>query len=245
MNAGIYIIENNLNGKCYVGQSIDIKKRLRAHCRANDESMYIDRAIKKHGWNSFKKYYYLGIPEEMLDFGEVEMINRLNSISPSGYNLTSGGHKNKHFSTESKKKISKSSKGKKHSEEAKRKISKAGIGRKQSEETKKKRSNSLKGNKNPMFGRMKSENPHWGRRRSAETRKKISEAAKGRKYSAESKKKMSESKKGYKNAMFGRTGEKSHMFGRTGDKSPFWGKHHSEETRKKISKALRIYHGHE
>lgn len=31
--AGIYIIKNNLNGKCYIGQSIKIRSRIKDHMR--------------------------------------------------------------------------------------------------------------------------------------------------------------------------------------------------------------------
>ena len=97
----IYVLENLINGKLYVGQTIEIEKRLVAHKRARNDKMYIDRAIRKQGWNNFKQYIYY-VPEELLDYFEIEMIKRLNSLSPNGYNLETGGNKNKHPSEETR-----------------------------------------------------------------------------------------------------------------------------------------------
>lgn len=113
-----------------------------------------------------------------------------------------------------------------------------------SEETRRKLSESHKGKKNPLFGK----------HRSKETRKKISESNTGKIRSKETRKKISESKKGEKNYWFGKTGKENPMFGKTGKENPMFGKtgkespmfgkenkwgHHSEETKKKISKATK------
>ena len=68
-------------------------------------------------------------------------------------------------------------------------------------------------------------NSHIGKKLSDETKQKLSEISKGKKLSDETKQRMSESKKQEKNPMYGKTGENHH----------FYGKHHTEETRKKIS----------
>lgn len=60
---------------------------------------------------------------------------------------------------------------------------------------------------------------------SDETKKKLSEINKGNCHSDETKKKISESL----------SGEKNHNFGLTGKKNHLWGKHHSEESKKKMS----------
>lgn len=49
--------------------------------------------------------------------------------------------------------------------------------------------------------------------------------------------KASKNTSGKNNPMFGKTGSNSPCFGRTGVKHPMWGKHHTEEAKKKISKA--------
>jgi len=61
----------------------------------------------------------------------------------------------------------------------------------------------------------------------------------GVKHTEEFKQKVSEALKGKycgeNNPNYGRTGEKHPMFGRTGEKNPMYGKHHSDETKHKIS----------
>jgi len=206
----IYILENSINGKKYVGQTTKtFKTRLQQHLKSK---FVIGNALKKYGLDNFKQYIYSGIPENLLDYCETEMIKRLDTIAPNGYNLESGGHKNKHASEESKRKMSEAQSGKHLSKETKRKISEALKGRMFSEEHKKKISESKKGEKNPNFGQKGEKNPNFGKHPSAETRKKISEAHKGMIFSEEHRKKISEA-----------------------NKNP------SEETRKKISEARKKY----
>ena len=51
---GIYLIENKINGKKYIGQSINIYKRFREHCfLSNKNHSYIDNAIHKYGKENF------------------------------------------------------------------------------------------------------------------------------------------------------------------------------------------------
>ena len=112
-----------------------------------------------------------------------------------------------------------------------------------SEEIKKKISEANKGEKNPMFGKHLSE----------EIKKKISETKKGKHHSEETKQKMSESRKGEKNPMYGKNAEdymteeaikerrrkmsESHK----GEKCYLYGKHLSEETKRKMSEAKKLY----
>ena len=157
--ACIYILENKINGKCYVGQTTKkFKYRLRKHFSGKQ---YIDNALRKNGINGFKKYVYY-IPENLLDYFEVEMIKKLNTIAPNGYNLESGGNKNKHHCKETKRKMSEAKKGKDnpmygkkgenhpmygkhHTEETRKKLSKIHKGKILSEETKRKMSEARKG----------------------------------------------------------------------------------------------------
>ena len=48
MSIGIYKIENLINNKVYIGQSIHIEKRWQEHCQASSKSL-IGKAIKKYG----------------------------------------------------------------------------------------------------------------------------------------------------------------------------------------------------
>jgi group I intron endonuclease len=88
----------------YVGQTINIHKRFKNY-QIEKRKRFIDNAIRKYGWDNFEKFVYI-VPENDLDYFEVELIKNLNTLSPSGYNLTTGGNKYKRFSEESKIKLS-------------------------------------------------------------------------------------------------------------------------------------------
>lgn len=52
MSCGIYKIQNLINNKIYIGQSINIEKRLSAH-KSSKDSCYIHNAIQKYGIMNF------------------------------------------------------------------------------------------------------------------------------------------------------------------------------------------------
>src|ERR1700691_1972617 len=52
MGYHIYVYENRTNGKIYIGQTSDLKKRDYQHSNKNDNSL-LARAIKKYGRGSF------------------------------------------------------------------------------------------------------------------------------------------------------------------------------------------------
>lgn len=209
----IYILQNKINGKCYIGQTTG-RASIRLSRHKNSKSL-VGRAISKYGWECFRVYQYR-IQEEMLDYFEMEMIKRLNSISPNGYNLMSGGQKHRHVTEATRQKIRLSLLGRHVSEETRKKLSEARRGIKLSQETCQKISESRRGERHHLFGKHHSE----------ETRRKISEALAGEKHfqwgkarSEEVKKKISLSEKGRP--------------------SPTKGMIPSLETRKKISSGLR------
>lgn len=90
MTCGIYKIENLINGKIYIGQSIEIEKRWKKHLAAQDDFL-IHKAIRKYGKNNFN----FTILEECdimdLDRKECYWINYYNTIIPNGYNMITGG----------------------------------------------------------------------------------------------------------------------------------------------------------
>ena len=187
--SGIYLITNNINGKQYIGQSIDIDTRWRQHCNAKD-NFAIHNAIKKYGKENFSFEVLLECPVDMLNVWERDMIALYDCISPNGYNLTEGGEGYK-CSEETKIKISAAMKGRipwnkgVHLESPMK-------GKHHSEEAKKKMSEAKKGRISNRKGVPCSE----------EHKRKISEANKGRisnrkgkHHSEESKRKMSESHK--------------------------------------------------
>ena len=70
---GIYKITNKLNGKVYIGQSIDIDTRWRQHCKTKD-NLAIHRAIQKYRPENFSFEVLLECPAEMLNDWERDMI---------------------------------------------------------------------------------------------------------------------------------------------------------------------------
>ena len=80
------------SGKVYVGQTIqEFKHRIRSHQRKDSGCTAISRAIQKYGDEMKYEIIENNIPHEQLDEREVFWIKKLNSISPGGYNLNTGG----------------------------------------------------------------------------------------------------------------------------------------------------------
>jgi len=81
---------------------------------------------------------------------------------------------------------------------------------------------------------------HKGKKLSAETRRKISEAGKGRKFSEEHKRRISGSRKGivFSKETLKKMSEVK-MGKYLGEKNAFFGKHHSLESRKKMSDGMK------
>ena len=201
---GIYKITNKLNGKVYIGQSIDIDTRWRQHINAKDD-MLIHKSIQKYGAENFSFEILLECPAEMLNDWERDMIALYDCISPNGYNLTEGGGGCK-CSEETRLKMSEAKKGKTSwnkgipcSEEHKRKLSEANKGHHISEEQKRKISEANKGKHLSEEHKRKISNVQKGKHLSEETKIKISNTLKGAKrkpHSEEAKIKMKGLKKG-------------------------------------------------
>jgi group I intron endonuclease len=190
----IYLITNKITGEMYVGQTINkLKERWWGHCAKTIACPRLYYAIKKYGKDQFyidqidsgSSYVELGIKE-------VYWIAKLNTLSPNGYNLTTGSKLCK-ISEETKKKIGLASKGNKHNlgrkatQEAKLKMSAARIGnkyasgRKIPDDEKRRRSNSVKGRclHAPMTAAGKLKLSIARKNISIETRAKLSQAAAG------------------------------------------------------------------
>jgi group I intron endonuclease len=178
----IYVCRNTINGKCYVGQTtIDPYKRIYQHRYG---SSLLTRAIVKYGFGNFNIKFYKNIPDNFLDFFEVEAIKFYNSQAPDGYNIMSGGQKHRNHSESTKQAIANYRLGKKLSEESKAKVSKARKG-------------------NPTHG--------WGENQRKimmeylsnipeSVRKKIGDANRGVAFTEERKKKISVAKTGKKSS---------------------------------------------
>lgn len=125
---GIYCIENLVNGKKYVGQSNNIYCRWTHHkwCLNNKKhpNSYLQNAWNKYGENNFCFTILKQCDDKIIDEQEKYYIQAYKTlIDTNGYNLDSGGNKNKHHSKKTKIKMSKSAIGRIISEETRRKIS--------------------------------------------------------------------------------------------------------------------------
>ena len=87
MSIGIYKIENLINHKIYIGQSIHIEKRWQQHCQPSGNSV-IAKAIQKYGKENFTFQILEECSEQELDRRELFYIQYYNSIVPNGYNVT-------------------------------------------------------------------------------------------------------------------------------------------------------------
>ena len=138
----IYKITNLINNKIYVGQTIrTIEARFKRHCysqSSNSIRTAMNLAIRKYGKDNFKiELLDTATTRDELNIKENYWILKLNSLSPNGYNLNTGGD-SKIMSEETKKKISIANKGRTLTEEHKEKIRIANTGYKVSDTTKKK-----------------------------------------------------------------------------------------------------------
>ena len=107
---GIYCIENLVNGKKYVGQSVDVYKRIRGHKNKlnthKHANSHLQNAWNQYGEENFKFYILEEVPIEVLDDREKYYIKVWNLQNRDfGYNLDSGGNKNKKQSEETRNKI--------------------------------------------------------------------------------------------------------------------------------------------
>ena len=112
----LYAITNILNGKKYIGQTIDVTRRWITHTTLSKPIMYIDRAIKKYGKENFIFEIVETVSaQEEANALEAKLINDFNSIDKEyGYNVKPGGKvaTGWHHDEITKKKISDSEKGK-------------------------------------------------------------------------------------------------------------------------------------
>ena len=100
----IYCITNSITGKKYVGQSTQsIEARWRQHCSLHSGCRVIKNAILKYGIDAFSiEKIAIAESQSELDILEQFWISKLNTISPNGYNLSSGGNGAGKMSDESK-----------------------------------------------------------------------------------------------------------------------------------------------
>lgn len=126
--AGIYKITNRINGKVYIGQTVDFKRRKKhhfvdlrhgKHCNA-----HMQKAFDKYGEANFTMELLFECDESLLDQEEIRVIKQYHATdSRYGYNLMTGGQKYRHFTKEVREKMSAARKGRKFSPQHKAHLS--------------------------------------------------------------------------------------------------------------------------
>ena len=151
MEAGVYLISNNVNGKCYVGSSIHLTQRRKEHfsrlMHNKHENAHLQNAYNKYGREAFEFEILetLSIDDNIKE----NLLKReqfwIDNLKPE-YNilLVAGSNLGYHHSDETKQKISKSTTGLKKSEEHAKHIREGQKGRVFTEDHKKKLSEAAK-----------------------------------------------------------------------------------------------------
>lgn len=108
----VYKITNKINGKAYIGQTIQkLKRRWDFHVCKRSGCLALKAAFEKYGIENFTiEIVYEASSLEELCQKEQQFIQEFNTLAPNGYNLTTGGERPV-YSDESRKKMSESSKG--------------------------------------------------------------------------------------------------------------------------------------
>jgi len=205
----VYLLTNDVNGKIYVGQTIQtLEKRISEHKNnsnnpnSNSYNTHLSKAIRMHGWDNFKVEVIKILPnQKQLDDTERLCITFFDSTNrENGYNIKENGNLGKKRSDETKLKMSIAQTGRVVSDETKKKMSEAQSGEKHynwcgkcSDETKALISKATSGEKNHNFGKKASDetkvllskaksgenHPMFGKKLSDEHKEKISKANKG------------------------------------------------------------------
>ena len=115
IQSGIYCIENTINNKKYIGQSVDVDSRWSKHQgslnKGDHDNDYLQKSWNKYGKENFIFYILEYCKKDELDEKENYYIDLYNTLDGDcGYNLKSGGQATNHLSEEIRNKISKSNK---------------------------------------------------------------------------------------------------------------------------------------
>ncbi|MFA5135477.1 MAG: GIY-YIG nuclease family protein [Patescibacteria group bacterium] len=154
--SGVYKIQNTVNGKQYIGSSVNIRERWQDHERNLRAGTHANARLQ-HAWNKYGADAFIFSIIELVSPTKDALIAReqawidLHNTAHRdvGYNIspTAGSSLGTKFSAETCARMSKAQKGKVLTEEHKRKIGAAAKGRKASDETKIKIGNGSRGRK--------------------------------------------------------------------------------------------------
>lgn len=107
---GIIYMLTSPSEKKYIGQTIQsFSKRMKQHRNKSDKTdncTALYSAIIKYGFENFKTEIILICDDEDLNKYEKEFIKTHNTLSPNGYNLTTGGDSDYKVSESTRKKLS-------------------------------------------------------------------------------------------------------------------------------------------
>lgn len=238
-NSGVYCIQNNANGKCYIGSSFRISNRWKEHVRELNNRKHgnpvLQRAWNKYGEDCFSFFVLLFCSPTDCVFYEQRVLHW------GHYNICKNAY---------------STLGTTRTEETKRKISESQKGKEISMEMRKRISNTIRSKALPPWNKgMKMELPVWNKgiktgkpawNTGKKTKKKtillLSESHKGKTLPEEQKEKISVSMKKYVEERghwlvgYNHTEETKEKIA-LGQK----GRKRSEETKRRMSEAKRLY----
>jgi group I intron endonuclease len=183
-SGSVYLIENLINGKKYVGQhnKPDPKHRWHQHksCK-RDSPLY--HAFRKYGIENFRFSVLCVCPLDKLTLMEgyyAEVFETYVWDSPGGYNCKECSDSSK-MSKETREKIRQGNLGRKHTDEAREKMRQSALGKIISLETREKMSKASLGRKHTDEAREKCRQIHLGKKKSPEAIEKMRQSATGRK----------------------------------------------------------------
>lgn len=148
MATGIYTITNQISGRVYVGQAVDVARRWKTHLRAMRSGVKtkLYDAMRAYGVQSFVQDVLEECAADELAEREAYWIAKLDTLA-SGYNMIADTAQRRLLSDETRERMRQAQIGKKHTNEHRAAIARAGRGRVVTAETRAKLSAALSGKK--------------------------------------------------------------------------------------------------
>lgn len=201
MKGGIYQIEIQVNGKRYIGSTVNFRKRWQEHlsafCHRKHRNPHLQAAFEKYGGEVFVFTILEGVRDTS------QLISReqyyLDTLNPE-YNiaLVAGMPMlGRHHTAEAKRKISEGNKGRTFTEGHRKRLRETHKARRLIKGGYRKISEAMKGKHPSEETRRRMSEAGKGRRFSTEHRQRISQAMKGKRLSKEHRRKLSEAAKAY------------------------------------------------